>query len=174
MKRILVVDDNEFVLRMLASVIASHFIGSIVRTAANGNEALAVLSAETADLVVTDLNMPVMNGYELIERLSRTDPQLPVIAVSGDCGKRETAARLDSLRVTRCIQKPFLLPELLGTLESALADIRPARPASLGLPGDAPNPDESGSSLADGMHTSRAENDRESTLPPPPSPRKSY
>ena len=80
--RILVVDDNEMNRDMLARRLLRQ--GHAVETAIHGREALSMLQASAFDLVLLDIMMPEMNGYELLEHL-RGDPlfrHLPVILIS--------------------------------------------------------------------------------------------
>jgi CheY-like chemotaxis protein len=75
---ILVVDDNPDKLDLLEA--ALRLAGYNVRTAVDGEEALAVIDSYQPDLVITDVMMPKMNGYELAERI-RANPQTRFIPV---------------------------------------------------------------------------------------------
>ncbi len=81
--RILVVDDEPLVRRFAARVLEEH--GFLVSQAADGAEALRMLREEVpdADAVVSDIVMPRLNGVELLQVLSSTHPQLPVLLMSG-------------------------------------------------------------------------------------------
>ena len=82
MKKILIVDDEPAVLFALSEALADRRRGVKVATAANGNEAVAILESEKVDLMVTDLRMPEMDGFELMAWLRRSFPQLPVIVMT--------------------------------------------------------------------------------------------
>lgn len=82
MKKILIVDDEPAVLFALSEALADRRRGVKVATAANGNEAVAILESEKVDLVVTDLRMPEMDGFELMAWLRRSFPHLPVIVMT--------------------------------------------------------------------------------------------
>jgi two-component system, chemotaxis family, chemotaxis protein CheY len=82
---VLLVDDNSLALAFMATSLKE--LGCSVLSAGNGQEALAILhSGPSVDLVVTDLQMPVMDGLELLRRIraSETLKHLPVILCSGD------------------------------------------------------------------------------------------
>ena len=79
--RILLVDDNANGLAARRSVLEE--LGYGIVTAANGPEALEKFAAEKFDLVVTDYKMPRMDGLELISRLRKQAPGLPIVLVSG-------------------------------------------------------------------------------------------
>src|SRR5262249_16794120 len=77
-KRVLVVDEEEDVRELLKTVLDDA--GYAVETAANGAEGLAKISAVQPDLVLLDLNMPVLDGWEVLERLPRLN-QPPVVVI---------------------------------------------------------------------------------------------
>lgn len=79
--RILVVDDEESIRESMETLLTAE--GYEVRTATNGFDALLQLRIELSDLIVSDLNMPQMSGFELLSVVRRLYPEIPVIAVSG-------------------------------------------------------------------------------------------
>ena len=89
-------------------------------SAQNGLEALEVLQANPVDVVVTDLNMPVLDGYGLIAILSQRYPSLPIIVITsvGDPALHTQALNLGALRV---IPKPPKLSMLMETIRGAVA-----------------------------------------------------
>jgi signal transduction histidine kinase len=80
--RVLVVDDSRVIRRIVETELTKH--GLTVQTADGGREALAALASWQPDVVVCDLNMPEMDGVELLARISHVDPQLPVIMYSDE------------------------------------------------------------------------------------------
>src|SRR6185436_7977738 len=104
MKKILIVDDEPAVLFALSEALADRRRGVKVATATNGNEAVTILESEKVDLVVTDLRMPEMDGFELMAWLRRSFPHLPVIVMTGFAA--ETAARLGE-GALEVLEKPF-------------------------------------------------------------------
>jgi CheY-like chemotaxis protein len=79
--RILVVDDEASIRESMEMLLTAE--GYEVRTATNGFDALLQLRIELSDLIVSDLNMPQMSGFELLSVIRRRYPEIPVIAVSG-------------------------------------------------------------------------------------------
>ena len=79
--RILVVDDDESTRECLAALLSSH--GYEVSTAEDGFDALLQLTREPPDVVISDLNMPGMSGFELLPVVRRTFPHTMLIAMSG-------------------------------------------------------------------------------------------
>ena len=80
MFHILVVDDDKNIRRLMQAVLQAD--GYAVATAENGAEALAVMERETVDLVVLDIMMPQMDGYEFTRTLRAADNNLPILMVS--------------------------------------------------------------------------------------------
>jgi|SRR5579862_7623501 len=94
--RILLVDDNANGLTARRCVLEE--LGYRISTAASGNEALEVFGKYKFDLVVTDFRMPKMDGLELIVRLRKLVPELPIILISGyvdALGLNETSTGAD-------------------------------------------------------------------------------
>ena len=85
-KRILMVDDSQTIRDMVAAFLVS--LGYEVALAVNGIEALAVFLHRSFDLVLTDLEMPAMDGYILAGHIKRKSPGTPVILLTGS--DRET------------------------------------------------------------------------------------
>jgi len=79
--KILVVDDDPLILKSLAELLRLE--GYDVATASNGREALERLRSFAADLVLTDVNMPELDGLGLLVKLRERDPDLPVIMITG-------------------------------------------------------------------------------------------
>src|SRR5437660_197475 len=79
--RILLVDDNVHGLSARKQVLEE--LGHRIATAANGPDALEQFAHHKFDLVVTDYKMPRMDGRELIVRLRKQSPELPIILISG-------------------------------------------------------------------------------------------
>lgn len=81
MATILVVDDNDLVREALALLLARSGYG--VLEAADGEEALLLIKTNVPDLVVTDILMPEMAGFEMIEEVRKVAPDLKIIAMTG-------------------------------------------------------------------------------------------
>jgi CheY-like chemotaxis protein len=101
-RHVLVVDDNEDTRTLLGTVLEAH--GAVVTTAASVAEARAALAARLPDVLITDLAMPVADGFELLDYCRHHhDPQLqtlPVLALTGyggqEDGNRMVAAGFDA------------------------------------------------------------------------------
>ncbi len=104
MRRILIIDDEEAI-RLLLSTIVRQF-GYEAVTAENGADGVEKAAKNRFFAVITDLKMPVMDGLEVLERLRKMDPSLPVIIITAH-GTVETAVESMKLGATDFIIKPF-------------------------------------------------------------------
>lgn len=112
--------EDEDQIRFFARSMLELF-GFIVLEAQNGREALAIYQENAADirLVLTDLGMPVMDGYELFQQLKKLDPELPIIISSG-FGDTDVASRIGSENIAGMINKPYYLSEMREVLKKGL------------------------------------------------------
>ncbi len=107
MKDILLVDDEVSFLRSLAEGLNVVHAGKLnVVTAENGKMAMEILKTAVFDLVITDLKMPVMDGFELLEYLQKNRPRTRVIVMSMLDGP-EIQQRLKCLGVSQFLEKPL-------------------------------------------------------------------
>jgi len=118
--RILVVDDDESIRFLLRTVL--EFQGYDVIEAENGYEGLLRYQVEPADLVITDMQMPVMDGLELLMELQRTFPRVKVIAISGGRRTLEVAKAF----TPHTFEKPFSLEEVVDTVYEIVAASMPS------------------------------------------------
>jgi signal transduction histidine kinase/CheY-like chemotaxis protein len=138
--RILVADDNSDMRAYLSRLLAGQ--GWRVRSVTDGRQALDAIHREPPDLVLTDVMMPVLDGFDLVRRL-RADPAtraLPVLVLSARAGEEASVAGL-SLGADDYLVKPFAAAELIARIRTAIrrartevaGDHTPA-PATAGAP----------------------------------------
>src|SRR3954449_3256043 len=114
--RVLVVDDEPQITRVLRTVLSSH--GYQVRTAAEGESAMSNFTEWRPELVITDLYMPHMDGVELCRRI-RAISTVPIIVLSVKGEERTKVEALDS-GADDYVTKPFGIDELLARVRAAL------------------------------------------------------
>src|SRR5690348_3265687 len=114
--RVLVVDDEPQITRVLRTVLSSQ--GYQVRTAAEGEAALASFTEFRPELVITDLFMPHMDGLELCRRI-RSMSTVPIIVLSVKGEERSKVEALDS-GADDYVTKPFGIDELMARVRAAL------------------------------------------------------
>jgi PAS domain S-box-containing protein len=127
MATVLVVDDRATNRELVRTLLGHH--GHRVLEAGDGKEALAVVGGEPVDLVVTDVLMPGMDGYELVREL-RERPDLasvPVVFYTANYLEHEAWPIAKACGVTRVVSKSTDPEVLLATLESVLAEDTPRR-----------------------------------------------
>lgn len=117
MKKVLITDDEKSFLLSLQDGFKIHDDTFTILTAENGQEAVKILEKTFVDLLVTDLEMPLMNGFELLAWTSRQLPQLPVIVMTA-FGTPEIESRLAQFETLQYLEKPLDLE----TLENAILD----------------------------------------------------
>jgi twitching motility two-component system response regulator PilG len=120
LKTILVIDDDKMILRLATEALKDYSGGFNVMTASNGKQAVDILSASNVDLVITDLKMPVMDGYELLSYMSKHHRNIPVIVMTG-FGSPEIAKQLKQKGVLHYIEKPFEINVLREKISDVLA-----------------------------------------------------
>ncbi|MFQ5462341.1 MAG: response regulator [Phycisphaerae bacterium] len=118
MGKILVVEDDAHILRVTSLWITRH--GYDVVQAVNGADAQAILREQPVDMVISDINMPVMGGLELL-RFVRTeiDAVIPYILLSSRCDQEEIVESIASLNA-RLFPKPFVPSQLVAEIERLL------------------------------------------------------
>jgi CheY-like chemotaxis protein len=125
-KRILLVDDDPTVRDSLNEVLVAE--GYVVTPAENGQQALDLAKKLPVDLVLLDLNMPIMNGWDTFERLTAEHPLLPIVIITARPNQLFTAL---SAGAGALLEKPMDIPTLLQTMEQLLAEPAEQRLARL-------------------------------------------
>jgi len=126
---ILVVDDDENIRALLAT--ALRRAGHEIREAASGDEALAAAREERPLLVLLDVHLPGMTGYQVLRRLRAEFTELPIIFISGERGESFDRVAGFALGAADYIVKPFDEHELVARVERFLERSRAApRPLS--------------------------------------------
>ena len=111
--RVLIVDDAEM-WRMLCDALADYDTSE----ARDGEEALEEIGDDPPDLVITDIRMPGMDGYELVRKLKERSPETPVLAISGYVSD----ADIVDYEFDAFLEKPMNLKEFRDFVDIALAE----------------------------------------------------
>ncbi len=120
MKKILIVDDETNFLLSLEDGLREFSDTFTIATAHNGKEAVAILEREDVDLIITDIKMPEMDGFELLAHLSIAHGDIPVIVMTA-FGSSEIEERLDSMGAFQYIEKPIDFDVLIEKVKEGLA-----------------------------------------------------
>ena len=114
MRRILIVDDEPSLRDVMATVLLDA--GYLVQTAADGHIALEIIDLNPPDLIITDVMMPHLGGWALLDHAHERNPSLPVILMSaGDWIRRRRMTPIPDHAVF--LAKPFAVEELLEHIE---------------------------------------------------------
>jgi PAS domain S-box-containing protein len=120
---ILLAEDEEHI-REIAIILLQE-LGFTVLDAENGKEALELYQQNAADitLVITDMGMPVMNGYELFYKLKQLDPHLPIIVSSG-FGEGDIGSKITREEIAGLINKPYKFEHLREVLRGVVEGMK--------------------------------------------------
>ena len=117
MNKILIVDDEKAIRNCLSEMIS--FMGFDVAVASSGDEALNLFHTDSFDLVLTDLEMPDMDGWALALHIKEKWPHIPVVLITG-AEERYVMERMKESCVDYVLFKPFALWEMQKTLKTLL------------------------------------------------------
>ncbi len=117
LRKVLIVDDDRILRNLIQKKCKKYEKIFMPLLAGDGNEALETLKAHSVSLVVTDLQMPNMDGFALIAHLSKTYPDIPVIVLTGFIAPEWKKKRLKEF-AAGYIEKPFVVEELVETIKN--------------------------------------------------------
>jgi CheY-like chemotaxis protein len=117
MPSVLVVDDDRPVRVLLCTLLRRE--GYDVEDATDGREALLVLASRCFDVIILDLMMPVISGYEVLDHLATMHPDKRNVIVCTAVSERKTKT-INSTVVALIIRKPFDITELLGQVRALI------------------------------------------------------
>jgi len=120
-RTILLAEDDDMVRSFVCSILQRH--NYRVLTAEDGAEALALaeqVGLQGIDLVLTDIDMPVLNGIQLVRRLKKLRPELKILFMTGDPGEHSGEPRSEGA----VIEKPFAYGTLMHGVDACLSEER--------------------------------------------------
>ena len=119
MKKILIIEDEAAIRRVLKKIISEENEGYEVAEASDGLGGLEMILKNDYDLVLCDIKMPKMDGVEVLEKVKKVKPEIPIVMISGH-GDLDTAVNTMRLGAFDYISKPPDLNRLLNTVRNAL------------------------------------------------------
>jgi len=122
MTEILIVDDDGVILELTKRIMESA--GYVAHCAASGEEALEKIRERTFSLMITDLNMPGVDGLELSRKGLELAPQMPIIMNTGAISPKVTHQALE-IGIAKVVAKPFLPKEMLQTIRDLIGQREP-------------------------------------------------
>jgi|GEM_PF-590008 len=121
MKNVLVTDDEKSFLITLKEALGRDYGSYRILTAENGAQAVERMGAEPVDLLITDLRMPVMDGFELLAWVSTNRPKLPIIVMTA-FGDADLESKLEPYNTLKCLEKPLDFSVLRDLVQTALTE----------------------------------------------------
>ncbi len=119
MNTILIVDDTKLARSFISKRLEPYAEEFSVLTAEHGREALELAETVKIDLVITDIEMPVMDGFELLANLNNKYPQIPVFVMTAK-GSPEIEQRIDAMGSLKYFEKPMDLEALVSAIRETL------------------------------------------------------
>jgi DNA-binding response OmpR family regulator len=121
MAKVLVVDDETEIIQMITTILETN--GHTVCLARDGIDALAKVASERPDVIILDLNLPRLDGFEVCKRLKadQATRSIPVVMLTADYTSMNDASRGVDAGADEYVVKPFLPPVLLHNIERLLA-----------------------------------------------------
>jgi len=118
--KVLIVEDSP-TMRQLLTFAISRVAGSQVIEADDGLDALKKLAGETFDIILTDINMPIMDGLKLVKRLRSDDKHadIPIVIITTEGGEEDRKKAL-ALGANAYITKPIRAPQVIETVKGLL------------------------------------------------------
>jgi len=117
-RTVLIVEDAD-VCRVALELAFMRVPGLAIRSVATAEEALEWLASNQASVLVTDVHLPHMDGFELVQAIRSKSRSMPILVISGDTDPR-TPARLESLGADAYFSKPYSPAEVRQKLEQLI------------------------------------------------------
>ena len=119
MTRLLLVEDDANLCYIIRGGLEDMIGGYEIQTAADGEEGLRIWKTWKPDVIVSDIEMPVMDGYEMVHRIRKMDDRTPILFTSGRVSPKDVVKGYE-LGVNNYIKKPFLPEELHAHITALL------------------------------------------------------
>jgi DNA-binding NtrC family response regulator len=120
---LLLLDDEEELLEILVDELEEFGLTNDVKiiTVNNGQEGIEAIEKHSIDCIVSDINMPIMDGIEFVKKIQADNFNKPIIFLSAH-GDPDTIKKTEKLNIYSFIQKPFDSDDFCGTVSSAIKE----------------------------------------------------
>jgi len=121
---ILIVEDETTVLNLLGNILSRKFPGITLHRAVNGKKGLELFNAYLSDIVITDINMPEMDGVQMAGKIRAIKPDTKFIVLTGDTGRLVLQDSVEKgFEFDHYIVKPIGSQELFAAIEQCIGEI---------------------------------------------------
>jgi len=121
MKKILIVEDNELNMKLFFDILSYH--GYEIIKAVDGVEGYEKLKNEIFDLIILDIQLPKMTGFQILEKLKEESINLPPIIIASACAMDEDKRKAKSFGIDDYITKPIDINNFIKTVKQKLGDV---------------------------------------------------
>ena len=116
---LLIVDDDKMIGEMIGLIIGRTFPGVVIHLAENGKQGVELFKMHLPDIVITDINMPVMGGIQMTSEIKSVKKDTPFIVLTGN-SDRNSLDKFSGLGVNDYIEKPIEFAKLFTAIKSTL------------------------------------------------------
>lgn len=121
---LMIVEDDKDSRDILKVVLAKKFPDIAIQAAVNGKDGVELFEKILPEIVLTDVNMPEMNGVEMVRVVRKIKPGIKVIMITADTGKAALEESIgDGFQVDQYVYKPIDYKKLFAAIEQCLAEI---------------------------------------------------
>src|SRR6266568_3815162 len=121
---LLLVEDEPGTLELLITILTMKYPDVVLHTASNGKTGLELFQAHTPDIVMTDINLPVMSGLQMIDKIKTIKPDAMIIVLTADTGKAILENAISKgFEIDHFIAKPVVFEQLFAAIEQCIGVI---------------------------------------------------
>jgi YesN/AraC family two-component response regulator len=121
---ILLIEDEKVTLELLSLILTKKFPEISLHTAINGRSGLELFKSNTPDIVITDINMPQMNGVQTAEKIRSIKPDSKIIVITGQSEKSVLQGLVgNGFEFDHFIVKPVVFQDLFDAIEQCIGEI---------------------------------------------------
>ena len=121
MKKILIVEDNELNMKLFFDILTYQKYSPI--KALDGEEAYDKIKSELFDLIILDIQLPKMTGFELLEKLKEENIAIPPVVIASACAMDEDKKKAQSYGINDYITKPIDINSFIKTIKQKLGEL---------------------------------------------------
>ena len=120
---LLLIEDEEVTKELLSIMLIKKFPDITIHTAANGRLGLELYNTYSPDIVITDINMPEMDGVQMAEKMRLLRPETKIIVITGRDAELKSQVTGKGLRFDHVIVKPVIYQELFDAIEQCRREL---------------------------------------------------